>query len=254
MRNSRTVQFRFDLQPANIVTRYQSCIRIASGNDYTWGNKMRNWGWILVVGNSEPSTAAICQYLKKGRLAFDNLSLDERIDSMRSYSMAFVCGSTHSEPNVILQLEELKKLKIPTAIVVSDFSQYFSDKCQRNGLGTPMQLPLNDMAMSEVLNTAMYRSDAALLKAAMPTYARKLKQLEDRERLIVQMAADGATNRRIATCVGLAEKTVERIRQKLRKKLNVNSVAEMTQVVTLGMVFELGTPPAFPIPTAGIES
>ena len=54
-------------------------------------------------------------------------------------------------------------------------------------------------------------------------------RLSAREREIVQLLAEGRTNKEIATLLGIAYKTVDAHRTNIMKRLNMHSVAEVVR-------------------------
>ena len=62
-------------------------------------------------------------------------------------------------------------------------------------------------------------------------------RLTDREREVLQLIAEGHSNRKIAELLSVTEKTVEAHRARLMDKLNVHSIAELTKyAIRKGMI------------------
>ncbi len=70
---------------------------------------------------------------------------------------------------------------------------------------------------------------AAADKSASETPVRSPVRLSAREREIVQLLAEGRTNKEIATFLGIAFKTVDAHRTNIMKRLNMHSVAELVR-------------------------
>lgn len=68
--------------------------------------------------------------------------------------------------------------------------------------------------------------------------ARKLATLAERERRIINLAAEGVPNKAIATHLGVSIKTVEKNRRNAYHKLSVSSTAEMASLVTFNRFFD----------------
>lgn len=68
------------------------------------------------------------------------------------------------------------------------------------------------------------------------TRAREAKQtlavLSAREAQVLDLVSQGLTNKAVAARAGISEKTVEKHRSKIMRKLNVKSAAELMERVT----------------------
>lgn len=69
--------------------------------------------------------------------------------------------------------------------------------------------------------------DAYLKTAARPDADSIFSLLTDREREIVQMLAEGKSNKEVATTLLISVKTVETHRAAIMRKLNINSIVEL---------------------------
>ena len=69
--------------------------------------------------------------------------------------------------------------------------------------------------------------DAYLKSAARPDEESAFSTLTDREREIVQMLAEGKSNKEIATQLSISVKTVETHRSTVMRKLGINSIVEL---------------------------
>ncbi len=75
-------------------------------------------------------------------------------------------------------------------------------------------------------------ADAVIASAvgdAPPPSAAGIKELSGREREVLQLLAEGATSKQIATKLGVALSTVETHRKQIMAKLSLRSVAELTK-------------------------
>jgi DNA-binding NarL/FixJ family response regulator len=63
-------------------------------------------------------------------------------------------------------------------------------------------------------------------------------RLSGREREIVQLLAEGRTNKEIATLLGIAYKTVDAHRTNIMKRLNLHSVAELVRYAIRERIIE----------------
>ena len=99
--------------------------------------------------------------------------------------------------------------------------------------------PMNSMSCLSAINTEESLNDklGSVLRIAdqlqkLKNSARKLATLADRERRIIDLAAEGIPNKAIATQLGVSIKTVEKNRRNAYHKLSVTSTAEMASLVT----------------------
>jgi DNA-binding NarL/FixJ family response regulator len=75
-------------------------------------------------------------------------------------------------------------------------------------------------------------------KASAETPVRSPARLSAREREIVQLLAEGRTNKEIATFLGIAFKTVDAHRTNIMKRLNMHSVAELVRYAIRERIIE----------------
>ena len=68
---------------------------------------------------------------------------------------------------------------------------------------------------------------------------KKIVDLDDRERTVVMLAADGVPNKSIASRLDVSVKTIEHCRRKAYKKLDVNNSAEVASLITFGKFFSM---------------
>lgn len=196
---------------------------------------MSNWGQILVLGKCPRSLA---QYLAKSRLDFETQPIETPITDQSKCLMAFLCGESYQERRVRSQTSQLSDLEIPTIVLGTDPNGELARECETHWHSNFIELPATECDLETAFNKALYEPNAKRHRIEMQDYATRLGLLNIRHRLILQLAADGVTNRRIARIVGLAEKSVERERQNARQLLKVKNSAEMMRVVTLGSIFE----------------
>lgn len=80
--------------------------------------------------------------------------------------------------------------------------------------------------------------DAFLKSAAKPDEDSVFHTLTDREREIVQMLAEGRSNKEIATRLSISVKTVETHRATVMRKLNINSIVELVHYAIRNQLVE----------------
>ena len=194
---------------------------------------MCKWGQIYILGAGRGSSR-VAEYLKKVRLDFVHSSIID-FDKANDALVAFLCADASQS---VVQQRAVRYLRSRNIPMVSVGTEDFCRNAAVDSAPPFIQLPTSDEVIGTAFNRALYQPDAALDTVAMRDYAQRLETMTSRERLIAHMAASGETNRRIARVVGLAEKSVERERKRLREKMQVRNSAELMRVVVLGSMFE----------------
>jgi DNA-binding NarL/FixJ family response regulator len=80
--------------------------------------------------------------------------------------------------------------------------------------------------------------DAFLKSAAKPDEGSVFRTLTDREREIVQMLAEGKSNKEIAVSLSISVKTVETHRATVMRKLDINSIVELVHYAIRNQLVE----------------
>ena len=80
--------------------------------------------------------------------------------------------------------------------------------------------------------------EAFLKSAAKPDEDSVFRTLTDREREIVQMLAEGKSNKEIATRLSISVKTVETHRATVMRKLDINSIVELVHYAIRNQLVE----------------
>ena len=89
-----------------------------------------------------------------------------------------------------------------------------------------------------VENAFLYYQDLARITEA-GNYFELLSRLKDQERRIVELAAEGVPNKRIASIMGFSVKTIEKHRRRAYDALEVRSTAEMARAVTMASLYRM---------------
>lgn len=190
-------------------------------------------GVLLVLG---PRCQEPANYLDAQRLDFEHLPLDTPFQKDTKCLLVFLCGNK-DEDLVIEKAEQLDRLQIPTVVLGQEDDARLERHCESKHHVCYVASPASHADIEHALTTVLYGSRASKYRVEMQDYASRLDRLTTRQRLILLMAAEGFTNRRIGRIVGLAEKSVERERRNAREKLDVSNAAEMMRVVALGVMF-----------------
>jgi DNA-binding NarL/FixJ family response regulator len=84
-----------------------------------------------------------------------------------------------------------------------------------------------------------------------PTEAKVRSRLSSREREVVQLVAEGKTNKEIAVILSMSAKTAETHRSHIMSKLDLHSVAELVLYAVKNHIVHVQAPPLLRFPTAG---
>ena len=84
-----------------------------------------------------------------------------------------------------------------------------------------------------------------------PTEAKVRNRLSAREREVVQLVAEGKTNKEIAVTLSISAKTAETHRSNIMSKLDFHSVAELVLYAVKNHIVHVQFPAALSLPTAG---
>ena len=131
------------------------------------------------------------------------------------------------------------RICLPFVFIVDQSSANFAVSVVRRGAISVLQRPVDSNELNTAIDVALMSADSYRAFAESGSYCVRLANLSDRERRIVQLAADVLPNKRIASILGLSVKTVEKQRRQAYRRLSVTSTAEMTRAVTLGNLHPL---------------
>jgi|GEM_PF-6304723 len=141
--------------------------------------------------------------------------------------------------SLIQQKALTDRISIPFVYVIDHANTNFAVSVVRRGAVSVLERPINVDELTTSLEVAFLSSDSYRAFAESGSYYARLATLSEREHRIVQLAADGMPNKRIANILGLSVKTVEKQRRQAYQRLCVSSTAEMTRAVTLGNLHPL---------------
>lgn len=144
----------------------------------------------------------------------------------------------------IQQRALVERISTPFLFIIDQADTDFAVSAVRRGAVSVLERPLSEKQVKEAIDEAAMMSDAYRAFAESGEHQTRLNSLSERERRIVQLAADGTPNKRIASILGLSVKTVEKQRRQAYLHLKVLSTAEMTRAVTLGSLHPLLRQPA----------
>ena len=191
------------------------------------------WGDILVLGTQSATSSRLAEYLNRDRLEYVQKSVLAETDPADNYTIVFICNDQENSSYVNQHINRFANSNTPT-VVVTDCEMAAVPISNTTQV---LSLPATDLSFAMAFKRVTYVANAIAHSRMMQDYSSRLNGLSARERLVVQLAADGVTNRRIARIVGLAEKSVERERSRACKKLGAQNSAEMMRVVNLCLLY-----------------
>ena len=95
-----------------------------------------------------------------------------------------------------------------------------------------LQKPVDDRKLLEVINSAVLKNmNARRSDAELASFRTKLESLTQREREVIRMVAQGASNKAVAEGLGISEKTVQVHRGSAYRKLEIHNAAEIARLL-----------------------
>lgn len=165
--------------------------------------------------------------------------LAELAQQPRNASVIVNLKESVNEGPLIQQQALHQSISVPFIFVIDKANTPFAVSVVRRGAVSVLERPISMEKLKHALEEALMSADVYRAFAESGTYHVRLDALPERERRIVQLAADGMPNKRIASILGLSVKTVEKQRRQAYQRLHVSSTAEMTRAVTLGNLHPL---------------
>jgi FixJ family two-component response regulator len=125
-------------------------------------------------------------------------------------------------------------IALPVIIMTAHGDVAMAVRAMKQGAFDFVQKPFNDQVFLDLVQKAIGKSvqsaDRHLQRAAIRA---RMDLLTPREREVMDLVAQGATNKRIAVKLGISEKTVEAHRAKVMDKIEVKSLAELIRTLLL---------------------
>lgn len=196
---------------------------------------------ILIAGKGTQAAQQISAMLTERKFSFSQIYLGEAVEFEKAaWQIAIVCLARPYLELALQLVQKLNELGIPTLVAAESRHTAEAETAVEHGVVDVLEMPVSESDLEDALDTVLYRREIERHQVAMVDHARNLATLSPRERRVVQLAADGAPNKQIASTVGLSVKSIERIRRDAYRKLNVRSTAEMTRVFLLGSMYQCG--------------
>jgi FixJ family two-component response regulator len=131
------------------------------------------------------------------------------------------------------QLAE-RSISLPVIIITGHGDVEMAVRAMKAGAFDFVQKPFNDQVLLDLIQSALEKDARASHDIAEQTrVAERLGQLTERERQVLDGIVGGDSNKRIATRLGLSEKTIEFHRSKVMRKMEARSLADLTRKVVL---------------------
>ena len=135
-----------------------------------------------------------------------------------------------------------------TIFQLADRSQASNEIHSGNTIAAkPIQLPLNNEAFTSIFHEFLIKTSQL---SGHIRRIRKLESLNEREKILVQLISFGVPNKSSASILKLAEKTVEKCRTGVYRKLNVRSTGELASLVTMANFYRWPKGGKYPFKTS----
>ena len=133
-------------------------------------------------------------------------------------------------------LEELRARAVPLPVIV--LTAYadvpMAVGAMRTGAVTVLQKPCPDAELLAAIQQAVEADQANHLQNRQrEDIRRRIERLSDGERKVMDLALSGKMNREIASELGIGLRTVEKRRHNVMEKMQVESLAELMQVMMI---------------------
>lgn len=95
-----------------------------------------------------------------------------------------------------------------------------------------LQKPVDDRKLLDAISNAVLKNlNARRADAEISSFKTKLESLTQREREVIRMVAQGASNKAVAEGLGISEKTVQVHRGSTYRKLEIHNAAEIARLL-----------------------
>jgi RNA polymerase sigma factor (sigma-70 family) len=121
----------------------------------------------------------------------------------------------------------------------------------RAGAVDVLEKPFDDEALLTAIEQGMQRSRAGRRERAQRLEVeRRFSSLPTRQREVFTLITAGLLNKQVAAELGISEGTVKVHRERLRRKMGADSLAELSRMAGLLQIHPLRTPSVHPISTS----
>lgn len=123
-------------------------------------------------------------------------------------------------------------IRIPVIIITGHGDVHMAVRAMKSGAVDFIEKPFNDELLLDAIRNALMLDERRRgHRAERAELAARLEQLTPREHEVMEMVADGRSNKEIANALGVSAKTVEAHRARVMEKMEARSLAELVRMV-----------------------
>lgn len=163
-----------------------------------------------------------------------------------SNALAFLAANDFSRPGCLLldvrmprmsglELQDALKDKgvdLPIIFISRHGDIDMAVRGLKSGAVDFLQKPVDDRKLLDAISNAVLKNlNARRADAEISSFKTKLESLTQREREVIRMVAQGASNKAVAEGLGISEKTVQVHRGSAYRKLEIHNAAEIARLL-----------------------
>ena len=163
-----------------------------------------------------------------------------------SNALAFLAANDFSRPGCLLldvrmprmsglELQNALKDKgvdLPIILISGHGDIDMAVRGLKSGAVDFLQKPVDDRKLLDAISNAVLKNlNARRADAEISSFKTKLESLTQREREVIRMVAQGASNKAVAEGLGISEKTVQVHRGSAYRKLEIHNAAEIARLL-----------------------
>lgn len=163
-----------------------------------------------------------------------------------SNALAFLAANDFSRPGCLLldvRMPRMSGLELQNAlkdkgvdlpiIFISGHGDFdMAVRGLKSGAVDFLQKPVDDRKLLDAISNAVLKNlNARRADAEISSFKTKLESLTQREREVIRMVAQGASNKAVAEGLGISEKTVQVHRGSAYRKLEIHNAAEIARLL-----------------------
>lgn len=163
-----------------------------------------------------------------------------------SNALAFLAANDFSRPGCLLldvrmprmsglELQDALKDKgvdLPIIFISGHSDIDMAVRGLKSGAVDFLQKPVDDRKLLDAISNAVLKNlNARRADAEISSFKTKLESLTQREREVIRMVAQGASNKAVAEGLGISEKTVQVHRGSAYRKLEIHNAAEIARLL-----------------------
>jgi FixJ family two-component response regulator len=125
-----------------------------------------------------------------------------------------------------------RHIQLPVIIITGHGDVPMAVRAMKAGALDFIEKPFNDEALLDAIRRALALAlEQRSLQSRQAEIATRLALLTPREHEVMEMVADGRSNKEIANALGVSAKTVEAHRARVMEKTEARSLAELVRMV-----------------------